>query len=91
MAYPVVSVFLTLAICYFLSRVALRLDLFPGSARGLYLAHLASGATFLALVVVVKFWSPGFSNLAVIEIALCQLLCLGYDKLRGRQPGQRLN
>jgi hypothetical protein len=91
MAYPALSVFLTFALCYFFSRAALRMAVFPGSSKGLYLAHLASATALLLLVVLIKFWTPGFSNLAVVKIAACQLLCLGYDKLRDRRPGQTLN
>lgn len=88
MSYQIVSLFLVFALTYFLSRIALRLDWFAASSKGLTQAHLASGLALILLVVLVKFWSSGFSNLAVVKIAGCQMLCYVYDRLRGRFPRQ---
>jgi hypothetical protein len=88
MSYQIVSLFLVLSIAYFLSRIALRLGWFAASSKGLAQAHFASGLALILLVVLIKFWSTGFSNLAVVKIAGCQLLCYFYDHLRGRFPRQ---
>lgn len=88
--FQLVSFILVLSACYFVSRLALRLPYFPSDSTGLRLAHLASGVALLALVVLLKFWTPGFAKSAVIEIAISQALWLGYDHLRGRRPGRAL-
>ncbi len=88
--FQLVSFILLLSICYFVSRALLRTRLFPPSKRGLWLVHAVSAGGLAVLVFVVKFWTPGFSNLAVVEIALCQMIWFGYDHFRGREPGRDL-
>lgn len=90
MLFQLASFILLLSICYFVSRVLLRSGLFPASKQGLWLVHAVSAGGLLALVVLVKFWTPGFGSKTLIEIAICQLIWFGYDHFRGRQPGRGL-
>ena len=90
MTFQLASFILVLSACYFVSRLALRLPHFPSDSKGLRLAHLASGVALMAMVALLKFWTPGFAKSAAIKIAICQVLWLGYDHLRGRRPGRTL-
>lgn len=83
----IASLILVLAGCYFGSRVAIRLPYFAPTRTGLQLAHLSAALAFAALVILVKFWSVGFANVALAKIAGCQAICYIYDHLRGRVPG----
>ncbi len=85
MNYILVLLF-TLVITYAVSRVLMRVRLFPANDVGLRVAHAASAIAVVLVVAGLKFPAGGFAPLAVLYISLAQLAWYFLDRFRKRWP-----
>ena len=77
----------TLALAYLVSRLLLRLALFPANGLGRFQVHAASAVVIVAIDLVMKYPIGAFMYNSPLLVGACQLVWLWYDARRGRVPG----
>lgn len=78
----------TFALCYFLSRILLRMAWFPAGAIGLRWVHVASALIMIVVDFMPKLLAHGNNNSAPLLIAILQFGCFAIDAQRKRYPGR---
>ncbi len=84
----IVVIVFTFAVCYFLSRILLRVSLFPPRPIGLRLVHLVSAIVVVLVDFLPKLLAHGNNNSAPLLIAVLQFCCFLIDSQRKRYPGR---
>lgn len=77
----------TLALTYLVSRLMLRVPVFPANQIGRLQAHAASTVILVLLDMLLKYSIGAFMYDSPLLVLACQLVWLWYDSKRQRLPG----